>query len=124
MTLRKIAFLLTMMAVLLSITACNAASPKIEEIDQAFDLVIDHLENSSFDGENCLRLVMELSEEAGFQGGWWNTKRTNPVDSGLVREYFSIVRQIGRPGAHTEYRMQWRVYPDGRIEAQHKYPPC
>ena len=115
-----------MMAVLLSITACNA-NPKIDSIDQAFDLVIDRLENSSFDGENCLKLVMEQSEEAGFRGGpseWWNTKRTNPVDSGLVREYFSIARNFDRPGAHFEYGMQWRVYPDGIIEIRHKYPPC
>ena len=115
-----------MVAILLLVVACDA-SPTIGTRDQAFDLVIDRLENSSFDGENCLRLVMELSEEAGFRGGpakWWNTKRTNPVDSGLAREYFSIVRNFDRPGAHIEYGMQWRVYPDGKIENQHKYPPC
>ena len=48
--LRKIAFLSTMVSILLLAVARNA-SPKIETRDQAFDLVIDHLENSSFDGE-------------------------------------------------------------------------
>ena len=116
-----------MMAVLLSITACNA-SPKIETRDQAFDLVIDHLENSSFDGENCLRLVMELSEEAGWMGGpseWNFTTLTYPVDDeGFIRKRFSIIRNFDRPGAHIEYGMRWMVYQDGKIEAQHKYRPC
>ena len=101
--------------------------PEIETIDQAFDLVIDHLENSSFDGENCLRLVMEQSEEAGLHGGpsrWMNMEAWEPVDGKQTLVYFSINRRFDRPGAHTEFGMQWLVYPDGRIEAQHKYPPC
>ena len=129
MMLRQIAVLSTTVALFLSITACNA-SRKIETIDQAFDPVIDHLENSSFDGENGLKLVMEQSEEAGYEGGpsrWWNLKGVRmsaDVDEGLITEDFSIVRNFDRPGAHTEFGMQWIVYPDGKIEAQHKYPPC
>ena len=136
--LQKIAFLSTMMAIFLSIAACNAnpeietiaasnANPEIETIDQAFDLVIAHLENSSFDDENCLRLVMEQSEEAGLHGGpsrGLNMELWDHVDGKIINRHFSIVRSFDRPGAHTEFGMQWLVYPDGRIEAQHKYPPC
>ena len=122
MMLQKIGVLSTMAAILLLVAACSA-SPKIENIGQAFDLVIDHLENSSFDGDNCLKLVMEQSEEAGYQGGpsvWSKSEFTY----GGTTELFSIIRRFDRPGFHADYGMDWYVYPDGRIEAQHKYPPC
>jgi hypothetical protein len=111
-----------MVAVIFSFAACSDSS-KIETIEQAFDLVIDSLSEKYFDGENCLSLVMELSEEAGREGGpsiWWNTG----LSEGGEINYYTIVRSFDRPGAHTEFGMQWHVYPDGRIEAQHKYPPC
>ena len=116
-----------MVAVIFFVAACSA-SPKIETIDQAFDLVIDSLNNKYFDGENCLSLVMEQSEEAGYKGGPSVWRNTASIKGGSLPESppfdFSIVRNFDRPGAHTEFGMQWLVYPDGRIEAQHKYPPC
>ena len=120
--LQKVTVLLIMAAVVLSITACWGG-PKIKTHDQAFDLVIDRLENSSFEGENCLKLVMEQSEEAGYEGrpSRW---RTTALLQGHITEHFSIVRNFDRPAPLTEYGMQWRVYPDGVIELQHRYPPC
>ena len=126
--LHKIAVISTMAAILLLVVACGA-SPTIETRDQAFDLVIDRLENSSFDGENCLRLVMELSEEAGFQGGpseWASTAMFHGTRDDGTRNYlhFSIFRVFDTPGGHMKGGMRWKVYPDGKIENQHKYPPC
>ena len=133
MLLRQIAVLSTTVALFLSITACNA-SPKIESEDQALDHVIDYLNNKYFDGENCLRLVMEESEKAGADGRpsyWENTVTTEWVQesespsvikvTGLI---YVIVRRFDRPGSYAEHGMEWLVYEDGRIDAQHKYPPC
>ena len=123
--LQKVAVQLTMVAVIFSFAACSYSS-KIETHEQAFDLVIDSLSEKYFDGENCLSLVMELSEEAGREGRpsiWIKTGWGGGVEQKGI-EYFSIVRSFDRPGAYWGPGMGWHVYPDGRIDAQHIYPPC
>ena len=82
-------------------------------------------------------LEMEESEKAGADGrpSYWENKITtitrqleqkenepNIVEvTGLI---YVIVRRFDRPGYYAEHGMEWLVYEDGRIDAQHKYPPC
>ena len=64
--LQKIGVLSIMVAVLLSIAACDTR-PKIETRDQAIAYIKDYLRDKSYKGENCLKLVNEENPR-----GYWS----------------------------------------------------
>ena len=118
--LPKVTVLSIMVAVLLSIAGCNA-SPKIDDaslkIESEWDAVLvvrDYLKDKYFDGENCLKLVVE---EHGLN---WDVSNDN-YD---VNDPPPVMERTWTVIANYEDAIMWTVNSAGKVIDGPFYPPC